>query len=126
MSRGVGGLRGGMFVERPKLAEAVEAGVVTVVPGGLKRIAADKTEAAKREAAGAVADVGPLDPAEDIGFAAAGCAGAGAAKFFERKVAFAAIAPDQRKFLADDFGAKRLKRSGHEEKVSGDAGPPLQ
>jgi hypothetical protein len=115
-----------MFVERTKLAEGVEAGIVTVVPCGLKRIAADEAEAADGKAPGAVADVGALDPAEDIGFAAAGRAGAGAAKFFERDITFAAIAPGHGKFMADDFGAKRVKLSGHEEKVSGDARPPLE
>jgi hypothetical protein len=93
---------------------------VTVIPGRLKRVAADKTEAAKFKAVRAVADVGALNLAHHIGFAATRRAGAGAPELFQGDVAFLAVAPSQRKFLADDFGAERMKRGriGHEEKLA--------
>ena len=81
-------LRGGMFIQGAELAESVEAGVVAVVPGRLQRVAADETEAAEFEAVRAVADVGTLDFAHHVRLAAARRAGAGAAEFFQRDVAF--------------------------------------
>jgi hypothetical protein len=98
-----------MFVQSSKQSERVKAGIVAVVPGRLKRVPADKTEAAKLKAVRAVADAEALDLAEDIGFAAARRAGAGAPELFQADVAFLAIAPDQRQFVADDFGAERME-----------------
>ena len=67
-----------------------------------------------------VADAGALDLAKDIGLAPARRARAGAPEFFQREVAFLAVAPHQREFLADHFGANGLERSciGHEEKLA--------
>ncbi len=78
---------------------------MAVIPCGLQRIAADETKVAKLEALGAVANVVPLNVAHDVGLAAAGRAGAMATEHFERKIVLHAIAPDERKFVADDFGA---------------------
>jgi oxygen-independent coproporphyrinogen-3 oxidase len=57
--------------------------------------------------------------AQHVGLAAAGCAGAGAAKFFQVDVAFLPIAPSHRKFVADDVDAGGMERVfGHEEKLA--------
>jgi hypothetical protein len=102
--------RGGIFIKGAELAESVEARVVAVVPSRLERVAADKTEAAEFEAVRAVADVGALNFAHHIGLAAARRARAGAPKLFQRDVAFLPVAPGQREFVADDFGAEGMKR----------------
>jgi len=102
------------------LAESIEAGIVPVIPRRLERVTADQTEAAKFKAVRAVADVGPLNLAHHVRLTATRRARAGLPELFQGNVAFLAIAPNQRKFLADDFSAERMERSlvGHEEKLA--------
>ncbi len=101
---------------------------MAVIPHGLQGVATDEAETAEFKTLRTVADVRTLDMAHDIGFSTAGGAGTVAAEEFQWKKVFHPIAPDQREFVADDFGAggMKLNRIGHEEKVSGRARPPLQ
>jgi hypothetical protein len=101
--------RGGMFVERAELAKSIEAGIMAVVPGRLKRVTADETEAAEFKAVRAVADVGALNYTHHVRLAPARRARAGAPELFQGDVAFLAIAPGQREFLADDFDVKGME-----------------
>jgi hypothetical protein len=105
--------RGGIFAERFEQGETVEAGVVTIVPGRLPRVATDQTEAPEMEALRTVADVGPMNVAHDVGLAAATRAGAGAAELFQLDVTLLSIAPADGEFTADDIRAEELE--GHEE-----------
>ncbi len=101
---------------------------MTVVPGGLKGIAANKAETAELKTLRAIIDVGALYMTHDIGLAATCRAGTRPAKFLERVVTLDAIAPDQGEFVTNDLGASGMKSDGfrHEEKVSDGPGRPLQ
>ena len=108
-------LRGGMFVQGAELAKSIKARVVTVIPGRLERVSADGANAAKLEAVRPVADVRALHLPENVRLASARRARARAPEFFQRNVAFLAIAPGQGKFLADDIDAKGVKGHLNEE-----------
>jgi hypothetical protein len=69
-------------------------------------------ETAKLEAVRPVADEGAMHMAEDVGLAAAGGAGTGAAEFLEADIALKSVIPDDCEFVADDFDADRMKWHG--------------
>ena len=93
---------------------------MTVVPGRLERVTADETKAAKLEAVRAIADVGALNFAHHVGLASTCGARAGTPELLQCDVTFLAIAPGQREFIADHFGAEGMERGriGHEEKLA--------
>ena len=53
--------------------------------------------------------MGPQDISHHIRLAPAGRTGAGTPQFLQREIAFAVIAPDERHFLANDFGAQGVE-----------------
>ena len=89
---------------------------MAIVPRGLEGVAADMTKTAQLEAVRAVADKRTLDLAEDIGLAATGRAGAGAAEFFQIDVALLAVAPGDGEFVADDIDAGGVEGHGRLER----------
>lgn len=79
------------LVESAKVFPGVEAGAVAIGPGGLEGVTADGLEGSELEAFGVVFDLRFDEASEDIGFAAAGGAGTGAAEGFEGEIAFLAV-----------------------------------
>src|SRR5258708_4020589 len=112
--------RGGMFVERAKLAESVKARAVAIVPSRLQRVSADVAEAAEFETVRTVADERAVHVSQNVGLAAARGARAGAPELFQIDVAFLPVAPGDRQFLTNDFNAGGVEwgRNGHKKKLA--------
>ena len=96
--------------------EGINAGVVAVGPDGLDAVAADGIEPGQFEGDAGKGFRGVfVNVAEDVGFAGAAGAGAGAAEFFERNKILMAILPFDGQFISNRLNVGRA----HGSKISG-------
>jgi hypothetical protein len=108
-----------MFIELSQIRKGVKARVVTVIPRWLQGVTAHDLKFPQREALRSVADLGSIDAAQHIRLTAAGSAGAGPAKFFQRDETFLPVAPGQGQFRAHDLRPQKTKRRGtHDKKLA--------